>query len=169
MRNCLTDRCKRSIHGHSYKIEVLLRSGALDNGQMVIDFSRVKELIYDLIDSFDHAITLWDQDDKSYIEAMQKHSARWIVIPVSPSAEQFSRLIFKMVQKILSLATFSNNESLIEVYSIIVHETDSGYAQAFLEDIENSKMGEIDLNRIVFSQAVIDDWRDKDLFNRLFN
>ena len=34
----LTRCCRRLIHGHSYKVEVLLEAHAFDNGQMVYDF-----------------------------------------------------------------------------------------------------------------------------------
>lgn len=33
VRNCSSDRCKKSIHGHSYIVEVLFTSDKLDNGQ----------------------------------------------------------------------------------------------------------------------------------------
>ncbi len=48
VRNCSSDRCKRSIHGHSYKVEVLLQANRLDHGQMVYDFGLMKGIIKDL-------------------------------------------------------------------------------------------------------------------------
>jgi len=90
VRNCTSDRCKRSIHGHSYKVELLLKASKLDHGQMVYDFGLLKGLIKDIFDSFDHAICFWQHDDLEYIQACQKFSARWVSLPVSPSAEQFS-------------------------------------------------------------------------------
>lgn len=56
VRNCTSDRCKRSIHGHSYKVELLLKASKLDHGQMVYDFGLLKGVIKDLYDAFDHAI-----------------------------------------------------------------------------------------------------------------
>ena len=94
VRDCSTQRCSENIHGHSYKVEVLLESNYLDNGQMVYDFGLTKLYIKELIDSFDHAITLWSKDDKVYRESMKKYSKRWVELPVSPSAEQFSRIIY---------------------------------------------------------------------------
>jgi 6-pyruvoyltetrahydropterin/6-carboxytetrahydropterin synthase len=90
VRNCTSRRCSRSIHGHSYKVEILLESNFLDNGQMVYDFGLMKTTIKELIDSFDHAITLWKYDNPEYIEFAKKFSERWIILPVNPSAEQFS-------------------------------------------------------------------------------
>ena len=76
VRDCSTQRCSENIHGHSYKVEVLLESNYLDDGQMVYDFGLTKLYIKELIDSFDHAITLWAKDDKAYIDAMKQHSNR---------------------------------------------------------------------------------------------
>ncbi len=92
VRECSTLRCSRNLHGHSYKVEVLLESNYLDNGQMVYDFGLTKLYIKEMLDSFDHAITLWSEDDKGYIEDMKRHSLRWIELPVSPFAEQFSKV-----------------------------------------------------------------------------
>ncbi|MGE8610252.1 MAG: 6-pyruvoyl trahydropterin synthase family protein, partial [Acinetobacter baumannii] len=86
VRNCTSDRCKRSIHGHSYKVELLLKASKLDHGQMVYDFGLLKGVIKDLFDSFDHAICFWEKDDPQYIDACKTFSARWISLPVSPSA-----------------------------------------------------------------------------------
>ena len=74
VRDCSTKRCSENIHGHSYTIEVLLESNYLDNGQMVYDFSLMKRHIKELVDSFDHSITLWSGDNKEYIADMKKHT-----------------------------------------------------------------------------------------------
>ncbi|WP_238353640.1 6-pyruvoyl trahydropterin synthase family protein [Pseudomonas proteolytica] len=57
VRNCTSRRCSRSLHGHSYKIEVLLEAYALDHGQMVYDFGLLKGTVGNFIDGFDHAVT----------------------------------------------------------------------------------------------------------------
>lgn len=169
VRNCSTQRCRSSIHGHSYKIEILLESNYLDNGQMIYDFGLLKTNIKDLIDSFDHAITLWDQDNSDYRENMKEHSERWIELPVSPSAEQFSRIFFLMIERLLDLTEKINGEKFIELHSIIVHETETGYAQCFQQDAHSSLMGKINLNEIYFSPAVANDWSDKSLWKKLLN
>ncbi len=65
VRGCSTQRCRASIHGHSYKVEVLFESKYLDNGQMVYDFGLMKRGMKELIDSFDHGVAIWDGDDAS--------------------------------------------------------------------------------------------------------
>jgi len=169
VRDCSTQRCSENIHGHSYKVEVLLESNYLDNGQMVYDFGLTKLYIKELIDSFDHAITLWSKDERSYIDAMKKHSNRWVELPVSPSAEQFSRVIYLMVERVLACTDMQNGEKEVKLHSIIVHETETGYAQGFKEDAHSELMGKIKLEDIVFSEQVKNEWSDSDLWNKLLN
>jgi len=167
VRDCSTQRCSENIHGHSYKIEVLLESNYLDNGQMVYDFGLTKQYIKELIDSFDHAITLWSGDDASYVSAMKKHSMRWIELPVSPSAEQFSRVIYLIVERVLACTQMNNGEREVKLHSIIVHETETGYAQGFQEDAHSTLMGKIALEEIIFSEQVASEWCDSLLWQKL--
>ncbi|WFF39614.1 6-carboxytetrahydropterin synthase [Moraxella nasibovis] len=169
VRNCSSDRCKYSIHGHSYQVELILQANALDNGQMVYDFGLLKGNIKDIIDSFDHAITFWNKDDPEYIKACKTFSARWVSLPVSPSAEQFSRVIFFWASEILKQTQMQNGEQGVSVYSVIVHETATGYAQCFYEDIVNEQMGLLTLNDFEFSDDVKKEWGDPLLFDKLKN
>lgn len=167
VRGCSTQRCRASMHGHSYKVEVLLESQYLDNGQMVYDFGLMKQGMKELIDAFDHAVALWDGDDAEYISDMKKHSNRWILIPVSPSAEQFSRLIFVMLDKLLWFTKTVNGEKMVRISSIIVHETETGYAQCFREDAYSDIMGLIDLEKIIFSDEIREGWSDPELWEKV--
>ena len=167
VRGCSTVRCRSSIHGHSYKVELLFESDFLDHGHMVYDFGLMKQNMKDLIDSFDHAISLWSEDEPSYIEDMKKHSDRWIVLPVSPSAEQLSRVIFVMIDKLLEQTVSINGEKNVQLDSIIVHETQTGYAQCFKKDAYSEMMGTISLEEIVFSPTVRSEWKDSELFEKL--
>jgi len=169
VRKCSSRRCSKSIHGHSYKVEVKLSSNFLDNGEMVYDFGLTKIYIKDIIDSFDHAITLWAKDDKEYLEFAKKFSERWIILPLNPSAEQFSRIFFVIIDKILNLLEFKNNEKNVTLHSIIVHETDTIYAECFREDAFNKNMGEIRLEEIIFSDRIKKEWRDNALWDKILN
>lgn len=167
VRGCSTRRCSHSIHGHSYKVELILEAHAFDNGQMLYDFGLLKGGPRDLIDAFDHAVAIWDGDDADYVAACKRFSERWISLPVSPSAEQFSRLFFRLVDTLLSLTDTVNGEQDVRLHSVIVHETETGYAQCFREDADNPRMGLIELERIVFSEAITQAWRDPQLFEKL--
>lgn len=167
VRGCSTVKCRSSLHGHSYRVELLFESNFLDNGQMVYDFGLMKQNMKDLIESFDHAIALWSGDDAAYLEDMKRHSQRWVELPVSPSAEQFSRVIFVMIERLLSLTSTSNGEREVKLNSIIVHETQTGYAQCFKEDAHSENMGTIKLEDIKFSQEVLKDFKDNKLFEKM--
>jgi 6-pyruvoyltetrahydropterin/6-carboxytetrahydropterin synthase len=167
VRGCSTRRCSHSIHGHSYKVELILHADALDRGQMVYDFGLLKGDVRELIDAFDHSVALWAEDDADYLASVRRHSERWVSIPVSPSAEQFSRLIFALVDTALARTEMKNGEVGVRLHSVIVHETETGYAQCFREDVNNPRMGLIDLEHIEFSPAIVAQWPTPDLFERL--
>ncbi|MDR1976158.1 MAG: 6-carboxytetrahydropterin synthase [Campylobacteraceae bacterium] len=169
VRGCSTKRCRTSIHGHSYKVEVLFEATTLDDAQMVYDFGLMKGNIQDLIESFDHSVTLWNKDDAGYIAAMKKYSDRWVELPVSPTAEQFARVIFLMVDLLLLNTIFTNGEGKVSVNSVIVHETDRGYAKADAKDAYSESMGIINLNDIVFSEGVREDWGSVSLWENILN
>ena len=164
VRGCSSVKCRSSIHGHSYKVEILFESNFLDNGQMIYDFGLMKQNMKALVESFDHAITLWSGDSKEYREDMKKHSSRWVELPVSPSAEQFSRVIYLMIDALLRLTCKVNGEKEVKLHSVIVHETDTGYAQCFKEDAYSEAMGKISLEEIIFSDEVREDFGDANLF-----
>lgn len=146
---------------------MLLESNYLDHGQMVYDFGLTKLYIKELIDAFDHSITLWSGDDALYVEDMKKHSARWVELPVSPSAEQFSRVIYLMVERVLACTGMVNGERNVTLHSIIVHETQTGYAQGFKEDAYSELMGSINLTDIIFSKQIQIEWSNTSLWSDL--
>ena len=167
VRNCSSERCKHTKHGHSYQNELNLQADRLDHGQMVYDFGLLKSSIKDIIDSFDHAICFWDKDDAEYIAMCKRFSSRWISLPVSPSAEQFSRVIFFWADAILRQTETQNGEADVSVYSVIAHETATGYAQCFREDVNNEQMGKLCLTDFAFSEQVKAEWHDPNMYDKL--
>lgn len=169
VRFCSSKRCKESIHGHSYKCEVLLSSNYLDNAEMVYDFGLMKQGIKTIIDSFDHSTTLYAKDDIGYKNDIKRHSRRWIELPLNPSAEQFSRVFFVLIDRLLELTNMINGEKGVKLHSIIVHETATGYAQCFREDAYNPNMGKINLEDIIFSDGIKEEWDKQDFYENLKN
>ena len=167
VRGCSTVKCRSSLHGHSYRVELLFESNFLDSGQMVYDFGLMKQNMKALVESFDHAVALWSEDSKEYLQDMKKHSVRWVELPVSPSAEQFSRVIFVMIERLLKLTSTQNGEKEVSLNSVIVHETQTGYAQCFKDDAHSKNMGLIELEKIVFSEEVRKDFGDRELWEKI--
>jgi 6-pyruvoyltetrahydropterin/6-carboxytetrahydropterin synthase len=167
VRNCSSDRCKYSIHGHSFRCELLLTADRLDRGQMVYDFGLLKSHVKDLLDGFDHSTLFWEKEPPAYVKAMKEHSKRWVKLPVSPTAEQLTRVIFVAAQALLDNTERANGDDSARVYSVILHETETGSAQCFRDDAYNSDMGEIDLSRIVFSSQAKSEWADAKMWDKL--
>lgn len=167
VRNCSSKRCKSSIHGHSYKVELFLESKFLDNAGMVYDFGLLKKEVRQIIDSFDHAITLFKDDDKAYLDDMKKYSKRWISLPVNVSAENFCRVFFILIDALLNKTKMQNGEKGVTLKSVIVRETRTSYAQGFKDDAYSEILTPIKLKDIEFSQGIKDEWDDKNFFEKL--
>ncbi|MEN8303584.1 MAG: 6-carboxytetrahydropterin synthase QueD, partial [Campylobacterota bacterium] len=71
------------------------------------------------------------------------------------------------IDRLLKLTNTQNGEKEVKLFSVIVHETDTGYAQCFSEDAYSQNMGLINLNEIIFSDEVRDDWSDSELWEKI--
>jgi len=164
VRNCSSLRCKKSIHGHSYIVEVFFTAKGFDNGQMLLDFGLMKGTIKDIIDSFDHAYSLWDKEDTKFKDFMTTESDRYIRMPVSPSAEAYSLMLLYIIDKIVDATEFNNGEKGVSVSSVRVHETATGYAESFREDLD---WVDFNLEDVVFSDGIKSEWKDPEMYNKL--
>lgn len=164
VRNCTTDRCSKTLHGHSYVVEVFLKSEKVDRGGMILDFSLLKRGVKDIVDSFDHTMVLWSRESEDFKNTMRQFSERVIELPMTSSAECLSIQLFYLIDKVLKNTTYKNGEEP-ELYSVRVHETVTGYAEAFREDIP----GDLSLDDFIFSEAVMKDWAEKNLLEDIRN
>jgi 6-pyruvoyltetrahydropterin/6-carboxytetrahydropterin synthase len=106
-----------NVHGHSYKVEVIISSNILNKDGMVVDFKMLKEIVNPLIGVFDHGIIVADG-------TICKEAKGRLVVPFNPTAENMAKHLYENMLPIL--------EHLIKGMSkltIRVHETESGYAQ----------------------------------------
>ena len=164
VRNCSSDRCRKSMHGHNYIVEVFFTSDKLDNGEMIMDFGLTKKSIKDFIDGFDHCWQMWDKESSDFKNFIKSNSERWIEMPVSPSAEQYSLLFLFVIDHIVKATQFNNGEGKVVVHSVRVHETDTGYAEAYREDLQYIKY---ELNDIKLSEQVQAEFSNPSLFTDL--
>jgi 6-pyruvoyltetrahydropterin/6-carboxytetrahydropterin synthase len=72
-----------------------------------------------------------------------------------------------MVEKVLQSTQMQNGERDVRLHSVIVHETETGYAQGFREDAYSELMGRIPLEEIHFSDQVRSEWSDPLLWKKL--
>lgn len=157
VRNCTSQRCRENIHGHSYEVEVFLKSDQLDNGFMVMDFVRLNN-VAEFIHSFDHSYTLWDKETEDVKEAIYRINTRVAEIPVSPSAEGYALLFFFVIDLIIANISLVNGEGIVKLHAVRVHETLSGYAEASAEDMSLVRFTLADIR---FNDGIKKEWKDK--------
>ena len=156
VRNCSSQRCRENIHGHSYVVEVFIRSDHLDQGYMVMDFCRLDK-VKEFIESFDHTYSLWQEEEKELKTFIYRYNRRVAEIPVSPSAEGYALMFLYVIDLILQHTPRINGEGQVQLHSVRVHETATGYAEAFREDLH---LVHFQARDIRFSAGVIADWKD---------
>lgn len=164
VRNCSSKRCKFSLHGHSYIVEVFFTSKGLDNGQMIMDFGLMKSTIGDFVDSFDHAYSMWNKESDDFKSFIHENSARYISMPVSPSAEAYSLMMFKVIDAIVKNTEFNNGEKDVKLHAVRVHETATGYAESNREDMAWVDWG---IESITFSDDIKSEWKDPQMWDKL--
>jgi len=158
VRNCTSERCANSVHGHSYSAEITFEAKHLDNAQMAYDFGLMKGTIKEFIDSMDHCHIICSNDDEEYVKFFQKHNARWILVPFNPSAEMLSIFIMRMVQFIMEHTQTNNGEDPgLKVKNVTVWETATGRAKCDQSDIDNI-WSDLWILQICFSNGVLKDW-----------
>lgn len=168
VRNCSSERCKYSIHGHSFKVEVFLTSRRLDRGGMVLDFGLLKREVGMVLDAFDHSTLVWDRDNQEYIDAVSKFSERVIMMPFTPSAESLSILLFMLIDSVLKNTVFKNGEKMVKLKSVRVWETETGWAEADSFDVQGYNDPQGLLKRFVPSSSIIEEsWGDRDLIQEI--
>lgn len=169
VRNCTSERCSHSIHGHSAVIEVTLKSNFLDNAQMVMDFGLMKNEIKKFVDSMDHCYLLCSKDNEEFKTFIKRSCDRWIELPFNPSAEMLSMFVFFGVYCIISNMQMNNGEKDVEVYSVKYHETKTGSATCFADDLKNiwNRLADADDFEIHYSDKVIEEWNSP-VMGRIF-
>jgi 6-pyruvoyltetrahydropterin/6-carboxytetrahydropterin synthase len=106
----------RNLHGHNGKAVITLETEKLDGLGMVVDFSRVKEVVGKWIDNnLDHRMILHKEDPA--LDYLQKQGEPIFVIDVNPTAENIARLIYDCAR-----------EQGFPVTEVRLWETESCYA-----------------------------------------
>ena len=104
------------FHGHNLYIEVTIKSRYLNNNDMVMDFSKLKELVNSIIYSWDHGMFI----NQSDLEMVKDLKCELHVFETDPTSEVLCKKLFEDLQnKILKTEEWLN----IFVHSISIWET----------------------------------------------
>ena len=94
------------LHGHNWKVEVVVKSGRLDKIGMVIDFKLLKEALYKLLERLDHKYL----NNIAYFKK------------VNPTSENIAKYIYDELKT-----------KITELYSVTVWESDKASATYYVE------------------------------------
>lgn len=114
--------CHENLHGHSYILELYIRSIDLDNTGMVVDFGEVKSLVGDYINSWDHSLTMPNSFPEDYLNMLSKFTKKMHIVSYNPTAENMAKDMFEHIQNMLKDYNFT-------VYKVRLHETTTGWAE----------------------------------------
>lgn len=122
----------RSIHGHSYKLEITISGEPLQQpghpkDGMVMDFHELKMLVKQhIIEKFDHALMISDQTSPEQTEALHKVTNRFYIVGFQPTTENILIHIAAILKPLLP--------KIVALYSIRLYETATSYAEWFAAD-----------------------------------
>lgn len=165
VRGCTTKKCSQNYHGHSAKIEVFLKAERLDDAGMVMDFGRLKPIIGQFTDMFDHSIHLFTRDNKECIEFFKKYNNRYILLPFNPTAENYALFFRNAINELLQRMNPINGESGVYCSGVRYYETDTGYAQS-----EESDYFDYGISDISVSPGCMEGLKElEDFYNSEYN
>lgn len=87
-------QCGR-IHGHSYKVHILLSAPNLDDKGMVVDFGEVSKVVKPMIADLDHRLLLHREDP--IIPSLEERREPFRALPLNPTAENLARLFWDVL------------------------------------------------------------------------
>lgn len=96
------------LHGHSYLFEVTATADNLDDKGMICDFSDLKKAIVTILEPYDHALILREDDPLARsidvfdgFRATNGDSARLHIWAMNPTAEVMAARFFVLIQELL--------------------------------------------------------------------
>lgn len=121
-----TQKCQH-IHGHSYKAEITLEADELDENGVVVDFTRIKQVLAPIIDSFDHSFMFYGGDTQilEILPSLTKNKRRLIDCTFEPTAENVAAFLFDY----LANSEKISSKNAAYVASVKVWETASCFAE----------------------------------------
>lgn len=115
----------QNLHGHTYKLQVIVSGETEDNGAkkgMVIDFADLKRAVNELIISpMDHAF-IYDQSSEretKIAQLLQQLNSKTFALPMRSTAENLAQFIFQRLQENVGF----------HLHSIRLWETPTSFAE----------------------------------------
>jgi len=124
----------RNVHGHSYRLFVTLSGTPVSDRQnpkngMVIDFTDLKKIVKkEIINIFDHAVTVSSDYNAGNPEAIRKLFGNTIIVDYQPTCENLVADFAERIRKQLP--------QNVKLFSLKLYETASSFAEWYSSDNE---------------------------------
>lgn len=115
----------RNIHGHSYRMRVVVE-GHLDKHGMVMDYFDMKEIIDPLVARLDHSF-LCDEGDRTMLDFFAANPLKHVIVPFYTTAENLAQWFLENIAELLK--AYPNIASL----TVRLHETERTYAERSMQ------------------------------------
>lgn len=121
LTSSFSEECRR-VHGHSYRVEIIISNRDLNEDGMVIDFKKLSSVVFPLIDDWDHKLLY---EAGTHISTKHYAIEGWLAVPFNPTAENMARYLYK---EIINRLIYWGQEKISNL-TVRIHETDTGYAE----------------------------------------
>lgn len=121
--------CK-NIHGHTYRMAVILTGTPLEETEMILDYYDIGLTVKPLLEQLDHAMMV-AESDTVMIDFLKKNNLKMYIIQNEPTAENICELLIGL------LAPKFKKYGNISRFGIRIYETQGTYAEdeiVFYED-----------------------------------
>ena len=119
--NTYSEECRDNIHGHSYKVKLVVGRNELNNAGMVMDFKLLKKIVHSEIDKYDHSCILRKIDPLA--KPIFINCKKVSLIDDNPTAEWMSKEFFLAVSSELTKV-----DEELRLISVSVQETENNIA-----------------------------------------
>ncbi len=114
----------RNLHGHSYRMTVIL-DGPVGPDEMVIDFGHIKSIVSPLVNAWDHA-TLVSEDDVELLDLVTQLESKHFLVPGQTTVENLCRIAAEAIEEHGKELLVSH---AITNLTVRIHETETCYSE----------------------------------------
>ena len=117
-----SEECRDNVHGHSYKVKVVVGREELNEAGMVVDFKLLKSIIRAEIEQkYDHSCILRRIDPLA--EPICANCKKVFLVDDNPTAEWMAKEFFNCID-----AQLTYKDASLKVVSVSVQETENNIA-----------------------------------------
>lgn len=115
-----------SMHGHNFTVLIGVKAEALNDNDMVIDFSDLKAIVSGFLDGLDHCLLL-NETDADLGKQLEGLGMRVITVDHDPTAERLAKDIYESIDQalkkmyptvLMDYVTVYENENSKATYSL---------------------------------------------------